>query len=137
MASFSPKATPRSPCQQRAAMLTGLAKLDDAVKAAEKVLALAEISGMEVSQACLDQDQARDALTKARVTIDSFKTELIEQDIQEGLKVAAKSLQADWAGLVERDCRRKGLGLALVFISMTVLGLFLHIQQIEHQAPKS
>lgn len=130
--------TPGDLCdQQRAAMLNGLQQLDDAVKAADKVLGVAEASGMEVSQARLDQDQARDALTKARVTIHSFKTELVEQDIQEGLLVAARDLRAGQAALAERDYRRKGLGLALVFILMTVLGLFLYIRQIEREAPKS
>ena len=118
-------------------MLNGLKQLDDAVRAADQVLGVAESSGMEVSQARLDQDQARDALTKARVTIHSFKTELVEQDIQEGLRLAAKNWQAGRAALAERDYRRKGLGLALVFIFMTVLGLFLYIRQIEREAPKS
>jgi len=123
--------------QQRAAMLSGLNKLDDAVKAADKTLSVAESSGMEVSQARLDQDQARDALTKARVTIHSFKPELVDHDIQEGMKIAAKNLQAGQAALAERDYRRKGLGLALVFILITVLGLFLHIRQIERPSAKS
>jgi hypothetical protein len=118
-------------------MLSGLKRLDDAVKAADKVLGVAESSGMEVSQARLDQDQARDALTKARVTIHSFKTDLVEQDIQEGVKLAAKNLQAGQAALAERDYRRKGLGFALVFILMTVLGLLLYIRQLERPAAKS
>ena len=76
------------------------------------LLGVAESSGMEVSQARLDEDQARDALTKARVTIHSFRKELVDQDIQEGLKLAAKNLQAGKNALAERDYRRRGLGLA-------------------------
>lgn len=130
--------TPGDFCdQQRAAMLNGLKKLDDAVQAADKVLSVAESSGMEVSQARLDQDQARDALTKARVTIHSFKPALVEQDVQEGVKIAAKNLQAGQTALSERDYRRKGLGLSLVFIFITVLGLFLYIRQLESHAPKA
>src|SRR5215470_6900583 len=130
--------TPGDTCdQQRAEMVDGLMRLDDAIRGADKVLSVAESSGMEVSQALLDEDQARDALTKARVTIHSFKTELVEQDIQEGLKIAAKNLQAGQAALAERDYRRKGLGFALVFILLTVAGLFLYIRQIEQEAPKS
>jgi hypothetical protein len=129
--------TPGDFCdQQRAEMLRGLIRLDDAIKSADKILGVAEASGMEVSQARLDEDQARDALTKARVTIHSFKKELVEQDIQEGLKIAAKNLQAGQAALAERDYRRKGLGFALIFILLTVLGLFLYIRQIESQPPK-
>jgi hypothetical protein len=118
-------------------MLSGLQRLDDAVKAADKLLSVAESSGMEVSQARLDQDQARDALTKARVTIHSFKPELVGQDVQEGVKIAAKNLQAGQAALAERDYRRKGLGLALIFILITVLGIFLYIRQIERPTAKS
>jgi len=130
--------TPGDTCdQQRAEMVDGLMRLDDAIRGADKVLSVAESSGMEVSQARLDEDQAHDALTKARVTIHSFKTELVEQDIQEGLKIAAKNLQAGQAALAERDYRRKGLGFALVFILLTVAGLFLYIRQIEQEAPKS
>lgn len=123
--------------QQRAEILSGLTSLDDAIKAADKLLGVAESSGMEVSQARLDEDQARDALTKARVTIHSFKKELIDQDIQDGLKIAAKNLQAGQFALAERDYRRKGLGIALIFILLTVLGLFFYIRQLERGAPKA
>lgn len=130
--------TPGDVCDQaRAQMLSGLTHLDEAIKNAGQVLGVAESSGMEVSQARLDEDQARDALTKARVTIHSFQPDLVNQDIQEGLKLAAKNLQAGQTALAERDYRRKGLGFALVFIFLTVLGLFLYIRQIERGAPKA
>ena len=48
---------------------------------------LAESAKMEMSEARLNQDQARDALTKARVTIHSFRVDLVNQDIQAGMKV--------------------------------------------------
>lgn len=121
--------------QQRAEILAGLTRLDDAIKASDRLLAVAESSGMEVSQARLDQDQARDALTKARVTIHSFKKELVEQDIQDGLKIAAKNLEAGRMALAERNYRRKGLGIALIFILLTVLGLYLYVRQLERKTP--
>jgi hypothetical protein len=120
----------------RAEMLTDLTRLDDAIKNADNVLGVAESSGMEVSQARLDEDQARDALTKARVTIHAFRKELVDQDIQEGLKITAKNLQAGKDALAERDYRRRGLGWALVFILLSVIGLFLYIRQIEQNAPR-
>ncbi len=118
-------------------MLNDLTRLDDSIKAADKLLGVAESSGHGVSQARLEEDQARDALTKARVTIHSFHKELVDQDIQEGLKIAAKNSQAGQAALAERDYRRKGLGFALVFILLTVLGLSLYIRQLERGAPKT
>jgi hypothetical protein len=118
-------------------MLNGLIHLDSAIQDADKVVNAAESSGMEVSQARLDEDQARDALTKARVTIHSFRTDLVNQDIQEGLNLAAKNLQAGKNAIAERDYRRRGLGFALVFILMAVVGLFLYIRHIEYNAPNT
>jgi cytochrome c3-like protein/doubled CXXCH motif protein len=129
---------PGDSCDQaRAEMLNGLIHLDSAIQDADKVVNAAESSGMEVSQARLDEDQARDALTKARVTIHSFRTDLVNQDIQEGLNLAAKNLQAGKNAIAERDYRRRGLGFALVFILMAVVGLFLYIRHIEYNAPNT
>lgn len=130
--------SPGDSCDQaRAEMLSGLTRLDDAIKNAHNILGVAESSGMEVSQARLDEDQARDSLTKARVTVHSFRKDLVDQDIREGLQLAAKNLQAGKDALAERDYRRKGLGFALIFILITVLGLSLYIRQIERDALKT
>ncbi len=118
-------------------MFAGLTNLDAAIKNADQVLSVAESSGMEVSDARLEQDQARDSLTKARVTIHSFQNDVVQHDVQSGLQIAAKDLQAGKSALAERDYRRKGLGLALVFILMSVAGLYLYIRQIEHNGAKS
>jgi hypothetical protein len=105
--------------------------LDEAIKNADQVLGLAESSGMEVSEARLGQDQARDSLTKARVTIHSFRTDLIDQDIQAGLKIAAANLKAGKEAMVERDYRRVGLGMSLIAIGIVLAGLRLYIKKIE------
>jgi hypothetical protein len=105
--------------------------LDEAIKSADQVLRVAESSGMEVSEARLGQDQARDSLTKARVTIHSFRKDLVDQDIQAGLKIIAKNLQTANEAMVERNHRRVGLGLALVAIALLLWGLRLYIKKIE------
>jgi hypothetical protein len=110
--------------------------LNDAIKNANNVLNVAESSGMEVSEARLGQDQAQDSLTKARVTIHSFQTQLVEQDIQAGLNLAAKDLQAGKDALRERNFRRWGLGVSVLAILIVILGLRLYIKQIE-AAPKT
>jgi Cytochrome c3 len=117
--------------QARERMLADLTRLNDAIQSADRILTVAESSGMEVSDPRLEQDQARDSLTKARVTIHTFDTQLVGQHIEAGLKIAAKDEQAGRAALVERDYRRKGLGLALIFILMSVVGLYLYIRQME------
>lgn len=129
--------TPGDRCDQsRAAILSDLSHLDEAIKGADHVLAVAESSGMEVSEARLAQDQARDSLTKARVTIHSFHKELVDQDIEAGLKTAAKDLQAGNDALRERNYRRVGLGISVFFILIVLLGLRAYIRLIE-QNPKT
>ncbi|HYL91850.1 MAG TPA: cytochrome c3 family protein [Alphaproteobacteria bacterium] len=106
-------------------------QLDTAVKSADALITVAEDSGMEVSEARTEQDQARDSLTKARVSIHSLSVSHVNQDIQAGLKTNAKAEQAGKAALAERDFRRKGLGLSLIAILIMLLGLGLYIKQIE------
>jgi hypothetical protein len=99
--------TPGDACDQaRAGFQSGLSRLDDAIRGADQALGVAESSGMEVSEARLAQDQARDSLTKARVTIHSFRTDLVDQDIQAGLKIAFKNLQAGKNAMIEGNHRR-------------------------------
>lgn len=115
----------------RANFYAGLKQLDLSIKNADQVLSVAEASGMEVSAARLAQDQARDSLTKARVTIHSFQADLVNQDIQVGLIIAAKDLQAGKAAMVERNYRRIGLGVSLLAIAIALIGLRLYIKKIE------
>lgn len=129
--------SPGDDCDRaRAGLLTSLTKLDESIKSADRLLAVAESSGMEVSEARLQQDQARDSLTKARVTIHSFQPQLIDQDIEAGMKITAKTLQAGKDALAERNYRRKGLGITVVFILMALVGLYLYIRQLEGRASK-
>ena len=124
--------TPGDACDQaRAELLTDLGRLDQAIKRTDQVLAVAESSGMEVSEARLAQSQARDSLTKARVTIHSFRKDLVDQDIQAGLDIAAKNLQAGQKAMAERNYRRVGLGMSLVAIGVMLVGLHLYIKKIE------
>ena len=123
--------TPGDACDQaRAGLLSSLNHLDVAIKNADRVLGVAESSGMEVSEARLGQDQAMDSLTKARVTIHSFRKDLVDQDIQVGLDLAAKNLQAGNKAMVERNHRRVGLGMSLIAIAIVLAGLWLYIKKI-------
>jgi predicted CXXCH cytochrome family protein len=120
--------------QARVEILGSLKRLDEAIKSADQVLADAESSGMEVSQARLDQDQARDALTKARVSIHRFQVPPVDQDVQAGLKITDKDLQAGKDALRERGYRRMGLGFALLSILVVLAGLRLYIGKMEQKA---
>jgi hypothetical protein len=114
--------------EQFFAKLTGL---DKAIAQAADVLGRAERSGMEVSEAKLESVQARNALTKARVTIHAFDLARLEEDIKVGQEIAAKTHQAGLAALAERDYRRKGLAFSLIAILLVLIGLRLYIRKIE------
>jgi hypothetical protein len=86
---------------------------------------------MEVSQAKLDLDQARDALTKARVSIHGVQASKVAEDIQAGIKVSDKSYAAGVQALKDRDYRRMGLGVSVLTILVVVIALGMYIRQIE------
>jgi hypothetical protein len=108
-----------------------LQRLDASVKTSDEILGRAESAGMEVNDAQLEQDQARDSLTKSRVAIHSFNTARVQQDVDAGLQIAAKTYREGGTALAERDYRRKGLALSLLAIVAVVIGLRLCIRQIE------
>ena len=121
---------PGDTCDQaRATMLGELTQLDGAIKKADDALLLAEASGMEVSDARLDQNQAQDALTKARVSIHSFRPELVNENVQAGLKIANHDLQAGQQAMVERNRRRIGLAISLIAIGIVLVGFWLYIRK--------
>lgn len=112
-------------------MQSQLGSLASAIERSDSVLARAANVGIEVSEAQLEQAQARDALTKARVTVHSFQPVKVDEDIQAGLKVAEKTLAAGESALKEARQRRLGLGVSLVTIFVVVLGLRMLIRDIE------
>jgi hypothetical protein len=115
----------------RTNILNNLTQLDKAVDGADQSLRRAEAAGMEVSEARLNQDQARDALTKARVTIHSFQADLVDKDVQAGMKIAAANRKAGDDAMVERNHRRIGLGVCLIAIAFFLVGLWLYKKQLE------
>ena len=115
----------------RAQMLSQLTQLEMAIRQADEELALAEASGMEVSEARLGQNEARDELTKARVAVHSLQDKAVAGYVQAGLKTAKKDLAAGQQAMVERNHRRIGLGFSLLAIAIVLPGLWLYIGKIE------
>jgi len=119
-----------------AAMHDDLVKLDSAIKRSDDILARAERSGMEVSEAKLAEADARDDLTKARVEIHSVEQPPLENDVGAGLKVAAATYQSGLNALAELRYRRKGLLASVVIIIFVLIGLFLKIRKLESKDTK-
>lgn len=105
--------------------------LETSIVRSDRILGAAESSGMEVSQARLELDQARDALTKACVSVHTFAATPVHADVDSGLKITAKTYGEGQAALRERDYRRTGLGMSLVAIVFVVVALRLYIREIE------
>lgn len=57
--------------------------------------------------------------------------EAVEKVTEEGVKISERAHEAGVLALKERDFRRKGLGVSLILIIFTILGLYLRIRQIE------
>ena len=110
-----------------------LVALQAAIAKSDEILTRAEHSGMEVGQPQLQLTEARDQLTKARVTLHSFNPPKIEEDVKAGQQIADKTYQAGEQALRERDYRRMGLGVSLVTILVMLIGLTLYIGQIERK----
>jgi hypothetical protein len=112
-------------------MAAGFAKLKKTYALAENTLNDAEQSGMEVSSAKVELTSAHGDLIKARVNVHSFNAADVLKLTDAGSEISQKAYQAGVAALHERDVRRKGLGLSLIFIVLAVSGLYLKIRQME------
>jgi hypothetical protein len=112
-------------------MAGDLAKLNTFYGRAEEILSTAERSGMEVSEPKVELTGAHEALIKARVNVHAFNEADVRKFTDQGVEISQKSYQAGVAALRERDVRRKGLGVSLIFIVIAIAGLYLKIHQIE------
>jgi len=117
-------------------MAGDLAKLETFLGRAEEILGTAERSGMEVSGPKVELASAHEALVKARVNVHSFNDAEVQKLTDQGVEISQKAYQAGVAALKERDVRRKGLGVSLIFIVLAISGLYLKIRQIESR-PKT
>ncbi|HXG35294.1 MAG TPA: cytochrome c3 family protein [Bryobacteraceae bacterium] len=88
-------------------------------------------SGMEVSEAQIRQQEAQEALVKARVAVHAFRVEAVREPVEAGLKITAETYRAGVAALEERNRRRIGLAVSLVTILVTMTGLWMAIRAIE------
>jgi len=118
---------------QAEAMHTQLTSLASAIAASEELLSRAERQGMEVSQPKLQETQARDALLKARVAVHAFRDSELKQDTDAGLAVTRQTYAAGQKAMQEWRFRRVGLGLSLVMIALTLVGLGFYIRNLERK----
>lgn len=119
------------PLNTAIAMRTQIDTLRSAIARSDEILTRADRSGMEVSEAKLQQSQASDSLMKARVDVHSFTASVVNEEVKTGLKTAAATYDAGQKALAERNYRRKGLGISVILIVFVVAGLWMYIREIE------
>jgi len=112
-------------------MAGDLARLRTFLGRAEEILTTAEHSGMEVSTPKVELTKAHESLIKARVNVHAFDPGEVQKFTDQGVEISQKGYQAGVLALEERDVRRKGLGVSLIFIVLAISGLYLKIRQIE------
>ena len=112
-------------------MAGDLAKLETFLGRAEEIIGTAERSGMEVSGPKVELTSAHESLVKARVNVHGFSDAEVQKLTDQGVGISQKAYQAGVAALKERDVRRKGLGVSLIFILLAISGLYLKIRHSE------
>ena len=120
-----------------AEMARQITSLETALARADRILADAQQSGMEVSEALLRQREGREDLVKAAVAVHAFRTAAVQKPVKDGLAIAAETYQAGASALQERRTRRMGLSVSLIAIAITMLGLRLAIRSIEGRTTKA
>lgn len=106
-------------------------ELTASISSTNDILNQAERAGMEVSRPKFELNEARDALTHARVLVHAFSTDDVDEVITPGLEIAAKGYRAGEAALSEWGYRRKGLAASLFFILFLAALVYLKVRQIE------
>lgn len=119
-----------------AEMAREITSLDKALERSDEILARAQNSGMEVSEALLRQRDARENAVKAAVAVHAFQTAAVAKPVKDGLAIAAETYRAGASALEERDFRRLGLAVSLVAIALTMAGLWIAIRRMESRVPK-
>ena len=86
------------------------------------------------SEARRRQREGRGNLVKAGVAVNAVQTAAVHKPVEEGLAIAAETYKAGTSALEEKRFRRLGLGVSLIAIVLTMLGLWLAIRTIEGTA---
>ena len=128
-----------APCHENASpegqtavrLAESLNGLDGALQKSEAVLAVAERYGMDVSEAQLRLLDGKGNLVKARLALHTFKEGDVRTLVDEGMMIAKETSGAGEAALHEKDVRRLGLAVSVVFIVVAILAIRLLIRRVE------
>ena len=124
-----------SPQSNTATQMAGwIDGLGAALKNSETVLATAEKSGMEVSEAQVRLIDGRENLVKSRLELHLMQPAEMRKPIDAGMAVAKETLKAGQDALHERDTRRYGLAVSVVLIAIAMIAIRSLIRRLESGA---
>ena len=108
-----------------------LADLVSAHKQADSVLGEARERGMMTTDEEFRLQEVKQTLIQTRTLVHSFDGETVASEAQQGI-AKADTVQANAASLIdEYYFRRKGLGLATLFITILAIALYLKIRRLD------
>ena len=109
------------------------ARLSSMTAAAERELLEARRGGVETRPALSEIEKAVESGIQLQVLVHGFSVDPegpFTKEYDEGMAAASRAVAAGDAALRELRSRRQGLIAALVFIGLTLIGLFFKIRQI-------
>jgi hypothetical protein len=119
---------PSGTAAQMAGWLDGL---DAALKKSDTLLASAEKSGMEVSEAQVRLIDGHENLVKAQLALHSMNPADMQQPVEAGMAIARSTQKAGEFALHEKDRRRLGLAVSVLLIGIVILAIRLLLRRME------
>lgn len=110
-----------------------LSRLSSVTAAAERALLEARRGGVETRPALAEIEQAVESDIQLQVLVHGFSADPdsdFSKKYEEGMGAARKAITEGAQALDELRSRRRGLVVALVFIGLTLVGLYVKIRQI-------
>jgi hypothetical protein len=68
---------------------------------------------------------------KARLAMHAFKPQEMKKPVDAGMAIAKETLRDGEAALREKDVRRFGLAISVVFIAITIAAIWFLIRRLE------
>jgi hypothetical protein len=112
-------------------MKSRMDEMSASIARANDILNHAERAGMEVSKPKFELNEAKDALTQARVMVHTFSIDELDKVINPGLDISNKGFSAGGAALAELTFRRKGLAASLFFILLFAALIYLKVREVD------
>ncbi len=116
-----------------AAMRAMIDSLGQEYDKAHSILLKAEHSGMEVSQARFELNEAKTALVKTRAAIHAFSVVTVKKEVDPGLQISAKTYARGVKALEELGQRRKWLAVSVAIILALIGGIVVKIRHMERK----